>query len=111
MEFATTIPSSLKLNKNGRKLILKKALKDLLPKEILYKPKSGFSFPVAKWFRSELAPILKDNLLDRKFDSRGLFEQKTIKKMIFEHIDGKRDWSNRLWAFLFLELWYREFID
>ena len=111
VEFAATIPSLLKRDAMGGKIILKKAVKDLLPAEILNKPKTGFGLPVAKWFRSDLAPLLKQTLLDETSQRRGLLEQNLLKKMVNEHIEGRRNWSNRLWAFLFLELWFREFID
>jgi asparagine synthase (glutamine-hydrolysing) len=55
--------------------------------------------------------MLKETLLDETSARRGLFEQNLLKKMVNEHVEGRRDWSNRLWAFLFLELWFREFID
>jgi len=111
VEFAATIPSRLKRDTTGGKIILKSAVKDLLPNEILNKPKTGFGLPIAKWFRNDLAPMLKETLLDETSANRGLFEQQLLKKMSSEHIEGRRDWSNRLWAFLFLELWFREFID
>jgi asparagine synthase (glutamine-hydrolysing) len=111
VEFAATIPSRFKRDEAGGKTILKNAVKDLLPVEILNKPKTGFGMPVAKWFRSSLMPLLKDSLLDDTSARRGLFDQRLLQKMVNEHIDGRRDWSNRLWAFLFLELWFREFID
>ena len=111
VEFAATIPSRRKRDATGGKLILKSAVNDLVPAEILDKPKTGFGLPIAKWFRSDLAPMLKETLLDETSERRGLFEQRLLKKMVTEHIEGRRDWSNRLWAFLFLELWFREFIE
>jgi asparagine synthase (glutamine-hydrolysing) len=111
VEFAATIPSRLKRDLSGGKVILKRAVKDLLPNEILNKPKTGFAIPLAKWFRTDLAPFLKNTLLDEVSERRGLFKPSLLKKMVCEHIAGHRDWSNRLWAFLFLELWFREFID
>lgn len=111
VEFASTIPSSLKRNGIGGKLILKQAVKTFLPKEIMNKPKTGFSLPIAKWLRNDLAPILRETLLDNTSRQRGLFDQNMLSRMINEHIEGHRDWSSRLWAFLFLELWFREYID
>lgn len=111
VEFAATIPSQLKRDATGGKKILKSAVKSLVPAEILNKPKTGFGLPIAKWFRNELAPMLKETLLDETSARRGLFEQHLLKKMVSEHIADRRNWSNRLWAFLFLELWFREFID
>jgi asparagine synthase (glutamine-hydrolysing) len=111
VEFAATIPSRLKRDGTGGKKILKQAVKDLLPGEILKKPKTGFGLPIAKWFRGDLAPMVKETLLDDTSGRRGLFEPELLKKMVMEHVGGRRDWSSRLWAFLFLELWFREFID
>ncbi len=111
IEFAASIPSGLKLNRSGRKAILKSAVKDLVPDEILTRPKAGFSIPLAIWLRSDLAPLLREMLLDGRALKRGLFHQAVIRRMVAEHTEGKRDWSNRLWAFLFLEMWFRSFID
>lgn len=111
IEFAATIPLCYKYNKGSGKIILRKIANNILPTEILTKPKTGFAVPIAKWFRGELAPLLRDTLTSEKFNNRELFDQKFIKKMVFEHISFKRDWSNRLWAIMFLELWFQEFID
>jgi len=111
IEFAATIPSSMKRDRSGGKLILRKAVKNLLPEALMQKPKTGFSIPLARWLRKDLSGILKDSLLSDRFQKRGLFENKGIQKMVQEHLAGSRDWSNRLWALMFLELWFREFID
>jgi asparagine synthase (glutamine-hydrolysing) len=111
MEFAATIPSRLKRDLTGSKIILKRAVKDLVPAETLNKPKTGFGLPIGKWFRGDLAPMLKETLLDETSARRGLFEQRMLKKIVNDHIEGRRDWTDRLWTFLFLELWFREFID
>jgi asparagine synthase (glutamine-hydrolysing) len=111
VEFAASIPSHLKRKGQNGKIILKNAVKELLPKEIMEKHKTGFGSPIASWFRNELSNILKETLLSEKAQKRGLFNFEFIKKMIDEHTAGKKDWSGRLWAFLFLELWFIEFID
>jgi asparagine synthase (glutamine-hydrolysing) len=111
VEFAATIPSALKRNGTGGKVILKRAMRKLLPAEILDRGKTGFGMPLASWFRGELADMLKATLLDDIAAKRGLLNQSFLKRMVEEHISGKRDWSTRLWAFLFLELWFRELVD
>ncbi|MEW6260542.1 MAG: asparagine synthase (glutamine-hydrolyzing) [Thermodesulfobacteriota bacterium] len=111
VEFAASIPSIFKRNAHEGKVILKHALKGLLPPEILTKPKSGFGLPIAKWFRRELLDLLKGTLLDERTSKRGIFNVSFLNKLVREHADGRRDWSGRLWALLFLELWFREFID
>ena len=109
--FASSIPSAMKWDGAGGKLILKKAVSKLLPPDILAKKKTGFRPPIAKWFRNDLSEMLRSVLLGEVSLRRGLFDASFLKRMIDEHVHGKRDWSTRLWLFLFLELWFQEFID
>jgi len=111
VEYAATIPSKLKLNGNDGKLIFRNLANSFLPDEIIRKPKTGFASPIKKWFSSELSEMLKMTLLDDSATKRNLFQICGIKKMLEEQQNGKRDWSSRLWALMFLELWFREFID
>lgn len=111
IEFAATIPSTMKRDKNGGKRILREAVQGLLPDEILNKRKTGFGIPLAKWLRKELFETLQSMLLDDVARRRNLFKHDFLKKIINEHASGHRDWSTRLWALLFLELWFREFVD
>jgi asparagine synthase (glutamine-hydrolysing) len=110
VEFAASIPSQLKRNQDGGKLILKRAVRKLLPSEILNRPKSGFGVPLARWLRHDLSETLRI-LDDDRARRRGLFHRPALLSMIDQHQQGKRDWSNRLWALIMLELWFREFID
>jgi asparagine synthase (glutamine-hydrolysing) len=110
-EFAAKIPSFLKRDRTGGKVILKRAARNLLPAEVLGKRKTGFGVPLSKWLRTELSDMLKGTLLDDTSMKRSLLKPTFMKKIVEEHISGKRDWSTRLWAFLFLELWFREFVD
>lgn len=111
VEFASTIPSSMKRDRQGGKAVLRRVVRNLLPQEILRKPKTGFAVPLAKWFRTTLRETLRGTLLDDQSAKRGLFEQSFLKRMIDEQAGGQRDWSARLWAFLFLESWFREYVD
>ena len=111
VEFAATIPSSMKRGPGGGKQILRRAVRRLLPEPVLGKKKTGFAMPVAAWFRGELRELLRANLLDEVARRRDLFERAFVARMIDDHAAGRRDWSSRLWALLFLELWFREFID
>jgi asparagine synthase (glutamine-hydrolysing) len=111
VEFAARIPSSMKRDERGGKLIFKHAVRDLVPREVLEKPKSGFGIPVRDWLSGSLRPLLRETLLDDKARRRDLFDQRFVARMIDQHNRGQRDWSNRLWALLCLELWFRRFID
>jgi len=111
VEFAATIPSTMKRDTGGGKQILKNAMRRLVPAQILTKRKTGFGVPLAQWFRGELAGLLRGTLLDDRARRRNLFEPHFLSRMVQEQTTGRRDWSNRLWALLCLELWFREFID
>jgi asparagine synthase (glutamine-hydrolysing) len=111
IEFAATIPSAMKFDKSGGKAILKSAVKHLLPEAIFTKPKTGFGVPVGTWFRGELSPLLTEVLLSDIARKRELFDHLHVRRMVAEHKAGSRNWGNRLWSLLFLELWFREFID
>lgn len=111
VEFAATIPARFKRNGNDGKAILKQALRNLLPAEVLGKPKSGFGIPIQKWFRRDLKDFLSGLLLDETSARRGLFDPVFLRRMVDDQVSGNRDWSNRLWGFLCLELWFREYVD
>lgn len=111
VEFAASIPARFKRNGNGGKVILRRSVRDLLPAEILIKRKTGFGVPLQKWFRNDLKSFVSGLLLDETSAKRGLFEPSFLHRIIEDQVSGKRDWSNRLWGFLCLELWFREFID
>jgi asparagine synthase (glutamine-hydrolysing) len=111
VEFAATIPARLKRDAEGGKRILKRALDGLLPGEILHRPKKGFGVPLRRWFGTELVELLRATVLDERAARRGLIDQRYISRMVDDLTAGRHDWSARLWALLWLELWFREFID
>lgn len=111
IELAARIPSTFKRRGRHGKIVLKEAVQELLPHDVLNKPKTGFGVPLAGWFRNPLRGMLHETLLDHRTLRRGLFTPAFIRRLVDEHVAGKRDWSNRLWALLVLELWFREFID
>ncbi|MEW6715475.1 MAG: asparagine synthase-related protein, partial [Nitrospirota bacterium] len=111
MEFAARIPSELKLRRGNTKYILKEALKEVLPDEILYRQKMGFGVPIDHWFRNELKEMAYDVLLGKGGTERGYFNKAFIKRMLDEHVSGRWNWQYHIWNLLMLELWHREFID
>ncbi|HKM52260.1 MAG TPA: asparagine synthase (glutamine-hydrolyzing), partial [Isosphaeraceae bacterium] len=113
VELAAAMPLDRKLRFHpGRsKVVLKRAFADLLPPPIRTRPKMGFGVPVGRWFRTELEQELREILLDRSTLDRGLFRAETVRNLIAEHRDGRREHGHRLWALLMLELWFREHLD
>jgi len=111
VEFAATIPSRLKRDASGGKAILKRAVSTIVPQRVVNKPKTGFSIPLARWLREDLAETVRGTLLDDRCHRRGLIKPRFVRRMIDELAAGRDKWSSRLWALLFLELWFGEFID
>ncbi len=111
MEFIATIPPRLKLKGTVTKYILKQAFSDFLPHPILTRGKMGFGVPVSRWFRNELKEYVHEILLDSRTLNRGYFKRKGVERLIDDHIALRYDHSAKIWALLFLEIWFRVFID
>lgn len=111
MEFAATIPSNLKVRGRTKKYILKRALADLLPEEILHRPKMGFGVPIDHWLRYELRDLAYDTLLGPQCLGRGYYRRETVQRLLDDHTRGRTSWHHLLWTLLMLELWHRTYID
>lgn len=102
VEFAMRIPAEWKLRGGTSKWILKNALGDLLPPQILSRRKEGFSIPMKNWLRGPLQPLLEELL--GAVDRRGWFESGEIRRIADEHRRGRRNHAHRLWCLMSLEL-------
>jgi asparagine synthase (glutamine-hydrolysing) len=110
VELAMAMPIERKIRpRSGRsKLVLKQAFSDLLPPLIQKRSKMGFGVPISRWFRGELKSEIREVLLDPVCLNRGLFRPEAVRKLLDEHIEGRREHSYRIWALLILELWFRK---
>ncbi|HJQ32252.1 MAG TPA: asparagine synthase (glutamine-hydrolyzing) [Pyrinomonadaceae bacterium] len=111
IEFAASLPVSLKLRGLTTKYLLKKTLKRLLPSENLTRAKMGFGVPIGHWFRGQMQPFLREHLLSERVARRGLLRPEAVRRMVEEHTSGERDHAHQLWTLLMLELWFQRFID
>jgi asparagine synthase (glutamine-hydrolysing) len=107
LEFATNIPQRHQLRGLTGKNILKKAMEDLLPHSILYRPKLGFPTPWSGWLAGPQLDVVESTLLDPRSLERGLFKRKAIELLFHEHRSKHRDHYDRIWRLLNLELWHR----
>jgi asparagine synthase (glutamine-hydrolysing) len=111
VEFATNIPQALQLGGFAGKRILKKAVEDLLPHEILYRPKLGFPTPWSRWLKGPRLDVIQKMLLEPRSLERGLFQRSAVERLFAEHRTGHRDNYDRIWRLLNLELWQRVCIE
>ncbi|MFN0140807.1 MAG: asparagine synthase (glutamine-hydrolyzing) [Pyrinomonadaceae bacterium] len=111
IEFAASLPESLKMNRFRTKSLLKKVAARLVPSDVVYRRKMGFGVPVGRWLRGEMKDFLRDALLSDKALNRGIIRGEKIRQYVDEHIEGKFDHSFQVWTLLMLELWFQRFID
>ncbi len=110
VEFAMRIPPDLKLHNGRSKWIFAEALRDVLPEEVLRRPKRGFEMPVAAWMRHELRDVLEDVFSQRSIERRGLFRYEAARDVYQGFLDGHTPYL-RAWSLAVLELWIRAFIN
>jgi asparagine synthase (glutamine-hydrolysing) len=111
IDFAASLPASLKIRNGRRKHVLKEAVRNLLPLDILNRRKQGFGVPLGVWFRGGLSDLLSDVLTSPRTRQRGYFEPAFVDRLVGEHRAGKRDHTLRLWQLMVFELWHREYLD
>ncbi len=110
VEFAVRIPPELKLNNGQSKWVFAEALRDVLPAEVLKRPKRGFEMPVAAWMRGDLRDVLEDVFSPESISRRGLFEVEAARGVYRDFLAGEGPYM-RAWSLAVLELWLREFVD
>ena len=106
-EFAARIPREVQVRGLAGKRILKKAVEDLLPHSIPYRPKLGFPTPWSGWLAGPRKETIREMLLDPRSLNRGYFRREAIEKLFDEHRAKHRDNYDRIWRLLNLELWHR----
>ncbi len=89
------------------KVILRKALRGVVPEEILARPKKGFGIPVAAWIRGPLKPLFEDLLSERTLRAGGLFDPPAVRALLQSHLDGRADLRKPLWTLLMFQLWQK----
>ena len=93
------------------KTLFKRAIADLVPEEILTRPKQGFGVPIQQWINLQLRDRIRDTLTDSRFRQRGIISPAYTDVLLDEHERGRRDHSMALWSLLMLELWQQAFVD
>ena len=111
VELVAKIPSRFKMNGTETKSILKRAMNDLVPAEILYREKQGFGVPIGEWINDQLKERMDQELCESRTSARGYFDQKYVRVLLDEHSKGRRDHSTELWMLWMLERWFRKYID
>ena len=111
LEFSASIPYSTKIEGFRLKYLLKRAVSQLLPKEIITKRKQGFMIPLGSWLQTELKDLTLDLLSKRSVKKRNYFNWECVQWMLREHYEGRQNFADQIWALMTLEIWHRIYID
>ncbi len=110
LEFAASLPVHYKLRGWSTKYILKKALSQKVPKEILHRKKTGFPLPDAHWLTNDIKHVPYEILLDKRARERGYFKPQEIETLINKNLENA-NYTEEIFSLIILELWHRLFID
>jgi len=110
VEFAANIPGNFKLKGNQTKYILKKAVSQILPREILTRGKEGFSIPIKNWLKGDLKPMMMEVLSPDRIREEGYFNSEYVERLKNEHLKGVENHSHRLWALMVFEMWQDKYL-
>jgi len=105
VEFAARLPWRLKMSFTRTKVILKRALRGVVPDEILRRPKKGFGIPVAAWIRGPLRPLFEEMLSESALRDAGVFDPQAVRALLRTHLEGRADLRKPLWTLLMFQLW------
>ncbi|MFZ3216033.1 MAG: asparagine synthase (glutamine-hydrolyzing) [Candidatus Acidiferrales bacterium] len=108
VEFAATLPASLKIRGSRQKFILKQLMQDKLPPAVLQRKKVGFDIPAHQWLRGPLRSLLTDTVNAGLAEHPGLFQSKAVQSLLQAHMERRANFGYHLWGLLILFLWMKE---
>lgn len=108
VEFAWSLPLGLKIRNGKGKWILREVLYRHVPREMIERPKKGFSIPLGNWLRGPLRDWAQELLDERRLAREGYFYAAPVVRLWEEHLSGKRDHSRQLWGVLMFQAWLEE---
>ena len=108
VEFSSRIPTGIKINKGVGKWPLREVLYKYVPKELIERPKMGFSIPLSEWLKDSLKDWAENLINESRIKSDGYLCPKTVNKLWDEHQTGSHDRSQILWNILMFQSWLHE---
>jgi len=111
VKFASTLPNRFKQRGSTGKWVLKQAMEPYLPRDVIYRPKTGFGAPLRSWIRNELRGELLELLSPDSLTSRNIFDPRAVRKLIEATDAGRMDGTYALFSMMCIEIWFRHFVD
>jgi asparagine synthase (glutamine-hydrolysing) len=107
VDFAAGLPERLKLRGSTSKYVLRRLMKDKLPRAVLQRPKIGFDVPIHEWLRGVLRPLLLDTLSEEAVLASGLFHWPAVKLLVNAHLERRANHGYHLWGLMVLLIWMK----
>lgn len=105
VEFAAQLPLSMKLRNGRGKWILRQLLYQYVPRDLLDRPKKGFSLPIEEWLRGPLREWAEELVCENRLRREGYFQPAIVRKVWEDHLSGQRDFRHHVWAVLMFQSW------
>jgi asparagine synthase (glutamine-hydrolysing) len=110
IEYVAQLPDEFKYHKGVKKFLLKEIVHDLVPKDLMDRPKKGFGIPIASWMQNEIAFLLDEYLNEHDIQHQGLFNWEPIKQIVAAFKAGKLEYTNKVWYLLVFQMWYKKWM-
>ncbi|EOW9260700.1 MULTISPECIES: asparagine synthase (glutamine-hydrolyzing) [Vibrio] len=105
VEFAWQLPLHMKIRDGVGKWVLREVLYRHVPREMIERPKKGFSVPLGQWLRGPLRDWAEALLDKQRLEQEGYFNSIVVRRIWSEHLQGKRDHARKLWGILMFQAW------
>lgn len=106
VEFASSVPLSMKIRHGQGKWLLRQVLEKYIPLTLFDRPKTGFGIPIDDWLRGSLRDWAEELLDEKRLREDGIFSPTPVRKKWEEHLSGRRNWQYPLWVILMFQAWY-----
>jgi asparagine synthase (glutamine-hydrolysing) len=110
LTLAWQVSGSIRFKNGTSKYLLRKIADDLLPPEILKRPKQGFDLPLARWFRGPLGEFARQAIMDSRMVRGKWINPMAVEDYLKQHLSQKHDRSFQIYALMFWSIWEREIL-
>lgn len=110
IEWAAQLPSDYKYHNGSKKYILKQIVHKYIPRELMERPKMGFSIPIENWLNNELKDLVQENLGEAHLKQHNLFHIAEVKKLLEQFFSGRTELHLKVWYLLMFQMWYNHWI-